>query len=74
MHRGWQIVFLVAVLSGLTACLTWPDSVVISKQPDKVLFERAMSAMERNRLDVATLTLQTLVTPIQILTTPRKRE
>ena len=32
-----------------------------SKQPDKVLFDRAMDAMNHNRFDVARLTLQTLI-------------
>ena len=31
-----------------------------SKQPDKVLFDRAMDAMKHNRFDVARITLQTL--------------
>src|SRR5213079_3373690 len=32
-----------------------------SKQPDKVLFDRAMDAMKHNRFDVARITLQTLI-------------
>ncbi len=32
-----------------------------SKQPDKVLFDKAMEAMKRNRFDVARMTLQTLI-------------
>ena len=32
-----------------------------SKQPDKVLFDKAMDAMRHNRFDVARLTLQTLI-------------
>ena len=32
-----------------------------SKQPDKVLFDRAMDAMKHNRFDVSRLTLQTLI-------------
>ena len=32
-----------------------------SKQPDKVLFDKAMEAMRHNRFDVARLTLQTLI-------------
>jgi outer membrane protein assembly factor BamD len=32
-----------------------------SKQPDKVLFDRAMDAMKHNKYDVARLTLQTLI-------------
>jgi outer membrane protein assembly factor BamD len=33
-----------------------------SKQPDKVLFDKAMDAMKHNRFDVARMTLQTLIT------------
>ena len=61
MRRGWQIVSLMAVLCGLAACLKWPDTEISSKQPDKVLFERAMFAIGHNHFDVASLTLQTLV-------------
>src|SRR5271157_3387106 len=32
-----------------------------SKQPDKVLFDRAMDAMKHNKYDVARLSLQTLI-------------
>ena len=32
-----------------------------SKQPDKVLFDRAMDALKHNRFDVARMTLQTLI-------------
>ncbi|MGH9580915.1 MAG: outer membrane protein assembly factor BamD [Terriglobales bacterium] len=32
-----------------------------SKQPDKVLFDRAMEALKRNKFDVARLTLQTMI-------------
>jgi outer membrane protein assembly factor BamD len=32
-----------------------------SKQPDKVLFDKAMEAMKHNRFDVARMTLQTLI-------------
>ena len=46
---------------GVTACVKWPAPEVSSKQPDQVLFERAMSAVEQKRFDVANLTLQTLV-------------
>ncbi len=50
-----------ALLCGLTACAQWPGGEVSPKHPDKVLFERGMSALENNRFDVAHLTLQTLV-------------
>src|SRR3984885_4895361 len=38
-----------------------PLSKVASVQPDKVLFDKAMEAMKRNRFDVARMTLQTLI-------------
>jgi outer membrane protein assembly factor BamD len=60
---------LIAVLGGLlifSAACTNKKSVnplanVGSKQPDKVLFDKAMDAMRHNRFDVARLTLQTLI-------------
>ena len=41
--------------------VTNPIANVNSVQPDKVLFDRAMDAMQHNRFDVARLTLQTLI-------------
>lgn len=38
-----------------------PIADVDSKQPDKVLFDRAMDALKRNKFDVARLTLQTMI-------------
>jgi outer membrane protein assembly factor BamD len=38
-----------------------PLANVASKQPDKVLFDRAMDAMKHNKFDVARITLQTLI-------------
>src|SRR5271169_1416573 len=38
-----------------------PLANVGSKQPDKVLFDRAMDAMKHNRFDVARISLQTLI-------------
>src|ERR1700739_845556 len=38
-----------------------PLANVGSKQPDKVLFDKAMDAMQHNRFDVARLTLQTMI-------------
>jgi predicted negative regulator of RcsB-dependent stress response len=59
---AWQTIFVLALLlCGLTACLKWPDAEVSSKQPDRVLFKAAMSAVEQGRFDVANLTLQTLI-------------
>jgi len=57
---------VLGVLLALTAACTNKKSVnplagVGSKQPDKVLFDKAMDAMKHNRFDVARLTLQTLI-------------
>jgi outer membrane protein assembly factor BamD len=41
--------------------VTNPLANVNSAQPDKVLFDRAMDAMQHNRFDVARLTLQTMI-------------
>jgi outer membrane protein assembly factor BamD len=38
-----------------------PIAQVDSKQPDKVLFDRAMTAMKQRKYDVARITLQTLI-------------
>jgi outer membrane protein assembly factor BamD len=38
-----------------------PLANIDSKQPDKVLFDRAMAALKKNRYDVARITLQTLI-------------
>jgi outer membrane protein assembly factor BamD len=53
------------VLASSVACtnkkVNNPLANVGSKQPDKVLFDRAMDAMKHNRFDVARITLQTLI-------------
>jgi hypothetical protein len=51
----------LVLLLGLTACMLDPSADFRSQHPDQVLFNRAMSAMQHNRMDVARLTLQTLV-------------
>ena len=56
----------VGLLLLLTVACTNKKSVnplanVGSKQPDKVLFDKAMDAMRHNKFDVARLTLQTLI-------------
>jgi outer membrane protein assembly factor BamD len=66
MSRRISLMVTVAVLLALTAACTNKKSVnplagVGSKQPDKVLFDKAMDAMRHNRFDVARLTLQTLI-------------
>ncbi len=65
MRRN-SIVVLLALLLALTVACTNKKSVnplanVGSKQPDKVLFDRAMDAMRHNRFDVSRMTLQTLI-------------
>src|ERR1700739_4013456 len=53
---------LLALLAGCTNKKSKnPLANVGSKQPDKVLFDKAMDAMRHNRFDVARLTLQTLI-------------
>jgi len=64
--RRRLILGLVAVgLALLLGCtnkrVNNPLANVGSKQPDKVLFDRAMDAMKHNRFDVARMTLQTLI-------------
>jgi outer membrane protein assembly factor BamD len=58
-------VVLVTGLFSFTACsnkrVTNPIADVDSKQPDKVLFDRAMEAMKRNKFEAARLALQTLI-------------
>src|SRR5450631_3128225 len=65
MRRN-SIFVLLGLLLALTVACTNKKSVnplanVGSKQPDKVLFDKAMEAMRHNRFDVARLTLQTLI-------------
>jgi outer membrane protein assembly factor BamD len=65
MRRNFSFI-LLALLLALTVACTNKKSVnplanVGSKQPDKVLFDRAMDAMKHNRFDVARMTLQTLI-------------
>ena len=60
MHQTKRTVSLIcALLCGLTACS--PVAEVSYMHPDEVLFDRAMDAVQRNRFDVARLTLETLV-------------
>jgi len=58
-------IVLVAGLTLTVACTnkkaTNPLAEVNSKQPDKVLFDRAMDALKHNRYDIARMTLQTLI-------------
>jgi outer membrane protein assembly factor BamD len=66
MFRRVMIAVLLAlVMISAVACTNKkvknPLAQVDSKQPDKVLFDRAMEAMKKNRYDVARLSLQTLI-------------
>ena len=65
MSRFLSVIVLVGALVFGVACtnkkVNNPLSNVGSKQPDKVLFDRAMDALKHNRFDVARMTLQTLI-------------
>lgn len=63
MIRRWQAFSLMAasLCVSMTSCIKWPDADVSSTQPDKLIFEAAMSAVEQERFTVANLTLQTLI-------------
>src|SRR6201993_1263165 len=65
MSRRIAVVCLLGALVFGVACtnkkVNNPLSNVGSKQPDKVLFDRAMDALKHNRFDVARMTLQTLI-------------
>jgi outer membrane protein assembly factor BamD len=65
MSRRIPIILLLGVVSFTPACtnkkVNNPLANVGSKQPDKVLFDRAMDAMKHNRFDVSRITLQTLI-------------
>jgi hypothetical protein len=49
---------VVALVWGLASCAKREPS---SKHPDQVLYERAMSALEHGRFDIARLTFKTLI-------------
>ena len=65
MSHRIPVILLLATLVLSVACtnkkVNNPLANVGSKQPDKVLFDRAMDAMKHNRFDVARITLQTLI-------------
>jgi outer membrane protein assembly factor BamD len=68
IRRTLFIVLLLALLLSATSCslkknkkVTNPIANLNSAQPDKVLFDRAMDAMQHNRFDVARLSLQTMI-------------
>jgi outer membrane protein assembly factor BamD len=66
MSRRSLLIPVLGIVLAITVACTNKKSVnplanVGSKQPDKVLFDRAMDAMKHNRFDVARMTLQTLI-------------
>jgi outer membrane protein assembly factor BamD len=66
LSRRIPLIAVLGMLLATTIACTNKKSVnplanVGSKQPDKVLFDKAMDAMRHNRFDVARLTLQTLI-------------
>jgi outer membrane protein assembly factor BamD len=66
MSRRKSIIPVLGLVLAITVACTNKKAVnplanVGSKQPDKVLFDRAMDAMRHNRFDVARMTLQTLI-------------
>jgi outer membrane protein assembly factor BamD len=66
MVRRVLLIALMASTMVFVACtsnkkVSNPIANVNSKQPDKVLYDRAMDAMKHNKFDVARLSLQTLI-------------
>ena len=67
IRRAVFIALILGLVLQATSCfrknknVTNPIANVSSAQPDKVLFDRAMDAMQHNRYDVARLTLQTMI-------------
>jgi len=66
LSRRIPLIAVLGMLLAFTAGCTNKKSTnplanIGSKQPDKVLFDKAMDAMRHNRFDVARLTLQTLI-------------
>ena len=66
MSGRFSLIAGLAILLALTVGCTNKKAVnplanVGTKQPDKVLFDKAMDAMKHNRFDVARMTLQTLI-------------
>ena len=65
IRRALTVLFLAALVLGAASCsnkkVKNPIANVDSKQPDKVLFDRAMDAMKHSKYDVARMSLQTLI-------------
>src|ERR1700722_13248077 len=64
-YSNYLFIFLALILALTVGCTNKksanPLANIGSKQPDKVLYDRAMDAMKHNRFDVARMTLQTLI-------------
>jgi len=66
MFRRFLLIALMMSTMVFVGCMSNkkvnnPIANVNSKQPDKVLYDRAMDAMKHNKFDVARLSLQTLI-------------
>jgi outer membrane protein assembly factor BamD len=65
IHRSTKIALALGMAVMAAGChhnkVNNPIANVDSKQPDKVLFDRAMDAMKHGKYDVARITLQTLI-------------
>src|SRR5574337_151000 len=65
VRRVFPVILLAAVALTTAGChrnkTQNPLANIDSKQPDKVLYDRAMAALKKNRYDTARITLQTLI-------------
>src|SRR3954462_13220631 len=65
VRKVLTLALLISIAIVATGChhnkVTNPIADINSKQPDKVLFDRAMDAMKHSKYDVARLSLQTLI-------------
>jgi outer membrane protein assembly factor BamD len=65
IHRNTKLAMIVGMAVMAGGChhnsVSNPIAHLDSKQPDKVLFDRAMDAMKHGKYDVARITLQTLI-------------
>ncbi len=64
LRRTLSALLLAVLVMSFAACSNKtknPLADLDSKQPDKVLFDRAMAALKKSKYDVARLTLQTLI-------------
>src|SRR5436305_938079 len=65
IHRVTRLVVALSIALMVAGChhnkVNNPIANIDSKQPDKVLFDRAMDAMKKGKYDVARMTLQTLI-------------